>query len=178
MKVLKSIQDSQAFCIQIVFSGPIGLHLSNEGIHFTCQFHDRDQHGLCRFRRGPHKIAMNCNASLRRGSVAVFRRSAKDYDIIWIWTLLDRLGPQNASELILSSKSFDATFVLFYRLARAASGETRPEIANHVSASASDWWIGRGCKPSSARLRDESKCMVRFASLTPVTVAFGALPVK
>jgi hypothetical protein len=43
--------------------------------------------------------------------VSVFCRSAKDYDIFQIWTLLDRLGPQNASVLIVSSKRFDATFV-------------------------------------------------------------------
>ncbi len=51
-------------------------------------------------------------------------------------------------------------------------------LCSQATASASDSRIGRGCKPSSARLRDESKCMVRFASRTPVKVAFGARPVN
>ncbi len=36
---------------------------------------------------------------------------------------------------------------------------------------------GVGCRPSSARLRDGSKCMVRRVRRTPVTVALGAVPV-
>jgi hypothetical protein len=54
---------------------------------------------------------MNCHASLRRNDVFVYCQSAKGYDIFRIWTLLDRLRARNASELIASSKSFDATFV-------------------------------------------------------------------
>jgi hypothetical protein len=54
---------------------------------------------------------MNCHASVRRNGVFVYCQSAKGYDIFRIWTLLDRLRAQNASELIDSSTSIDATFV-------------------------------------------------------------------
>ena len=57
---------------------------------------------------------MNCNASLRRVSLSVYCQSAKGYDIFVNWTLLDRLRPQNTSESIASSESFDVTFVFSF----------------------------------------------------------------